>query len=148
MKQDVFLAIQYQALLAAEDPDVEAIYRRICRAFSSTYNIPLPEVEDMDPIYVLSHFLESKYEELYNSTDEKLHLEYQKIKDQILYPEKVQKDKESLEDLIAALQKKNQENNKKNEEKQEDAKPKEGHNLLDIPQSLSLPDSGSFGEES
>jgi hypothetical protein len=57
-------------ILAVRDtinPSYESQYRSICRWFSTTFSVPLPEVEAMPDEYVLRHYYEHIYGELYAS---------------------------------------------------------------------------------
>jgi hypothetical protein len=59
-------SIQKTALLAAIEPDGEAVLRNLFRWFSKTFHTPLADVEEMPIEYILQHYFESQYEELEN----------------------------------------------------------------------------------
>ena len=54
------------ALSSVLEPDNDAQVRRLHSWFSRTFQIPLPEVEDLPIEYILLHY----YEELYSNMDE------------------------------------------------------------------------------
>jgi hypothetical protein len=55
-----------QALAIANkfSPDEEAVWRSVCRKYSSKFSTPLHEVLEMDPEYVFTHYYEDQLEDL------------------------------------------------------------------------------------
>jgi hypothetical protein len=155
-------AIQILALKSVEIPDHEDVYNKICRWYSKEFSTPLSAVEDLDPVHVLRNFFESRYEAI-RDNGEKGDAEFQKIKQDLLYPEEVQKAKNETDDWVRRLEaevraeedrKKNKANKALEEVGQklgktladEVAKTVEELNLSSIPDEFKLPDSGSMGE--
>jgi len=56
--------LQKIALLAVLQPDDDAFIRRIYRWFSTTFHVPLPDVDDLPLDYVLLHYFEANFEQL------------------------------------------------------------------------------------
>jgi hypothetical protein len=56
--------IQLQAMKAVVTPDDEALYRYVCRWFSSKFATPLMDVYDMPIDFVLQHYFEDMYENM------------------------------------------------------------------------------------
>lgn len=141
---ELIKALQILALKACEEPNDMDVYNRICRQFSKDFNMPLSEVIDADPIWVLRNYFEDKYQALYSASDNESAQEYQQLRDTLLYPEEVAQKEVSDEEWIAELRRMNEENQKK----AAPVKPPQEHNLVeDIPEEFKLPDSGSFGED-
>lgn len=87
--------IQILALLSAEQPNWEAVYRSICRQYSKTFNTPLHIVEnDLTEEYVLKHYYENLFYDLYNDPGDIDHARYEKIKLNIIDPEAAEKAEE------------------------------------------------------
>jgi hypothetical protein len=58
-------AVRLLALRAARNPDDwNAVYRRICRWYSTTFHTPLHEVFDLDEVFVLQSYYESYFEKM------------------------------------------------------------------------------------
>lgn len=55
---------QIQAIYSALVGDETTFYRQVCRYFSKTFSVPLPEVEKMPFDYVLRHYYEDKFESI------------------------------------------------------------------------------------
>lgn len=90
---DFYEAIRIKALrdvLKGEDPDY--ILRRIYRWYSSTFYVPLTDIDDIPISHILQHYFESYFEGL--STDKRLK-EASKLFEQT---ETAKVDKEALED--------------------------------------------------
>lgn len=61
MDSDDFKSVIALAFRAAESPDWDAFYRKVCRWFSQNLSTPIREVEEMSEEYVLRHYFESRY---------------------------------------------------------------------------------------
>lgn len=68
-----FDAIRLSAMAAVLKPDDIYWQRHIFRWYSETFNVPLPEVEAIDPLHVLQTFFERRYEDLRDNKPEQLH---------------------------------------------------------------------------
>ena len=157
---ELIKAIQILALRAVEDPNDEDSYAKICRWYSKEFSTPLHEVETLDPVYVLTHFFQSRFVDLYSGSDQDA-AQYDEERANLLYPEKV-KDKVSKdEDWIRKLQE--EEAAQERGEKVKKAMGEIGDNFaskmgemakkmselapLQLPEGYELPDSGVMGEE-
>jgi hypothetical protein len=154
-------AIQVLALKAVEEPDDEAIYSRICRWYSREFSTPLPEVENLDPIHVLSHYFQDKYLTM-SSGDEKAFAEYDDIKLSILFPEEYEHKKKSDDDWIRKLEEEVKAGESKQKQDIESIAKKMADGMVEaaseivkmkaeelnlINDKFKLPDSGSIGED-
>lgn len=67
-----FEAIRAKALASILTPDVESFLRHVFRFYSKTFNVPLPDVDDLP----LEDVLLAYYEEVYEGMDEEAREEY------------------------------------------------------------------------
>ena len=97
--------IQILALLATEQPNWEAIYRSICRQYSKTFNTPLHTVEnELSEEYVLQHYYENIFYDLYNDPADIDHSKYEKIKQDIIDPEAAKKAEDEDEEWVKEME--------------------------------------------
>lgn len=61
MNPEDFKSVIALAFQAAEEPDWDAFYRKVCRWFSQTLSTPIKDVEDYSEEYVLRHYFEHRY---------------------------------------------------------------------------------------
>lgn len=87
-------ALEILALKSREKPDFESELRKIQRWFSKSFSTPLKEVEQLDIHYLLQH----KYEDFINTLSEE---DYIKYKNQLLWPDKLEKIIEEDDDWVA-----------------------------------------------
>lgn len=160
---ELLRAIQILAIRSVEEPVDEDVYEKICRWFSREFSTPLMEVENLDPIYVLTHFFKDYYQKMGASQDEQAYAEYEQEKLKVLFPEKHQSEIEKMDEWVKKLEKEQGTSKAKDpqgnpidtvnaklaESMGEIAnlafkQAQESLNLTDNP--LKLPDSGSMGE--
>ena len=154
-------AIQILALKSVEEPTDEDIYLRICRWFSQTFSTPLPEVEALDPVYVLTHYFQDKFL-TQSQGEEKDFMKYEDRKMQLLFPEEYEKKKNKddnwIKELEAEVASQNAKSNKGAEIIKETVKRaaesiisdtvKQAMDKLNLNgEEFDIPDSGSIGEE-
>jgi hypothetical protein len=93
-----YRAIVVLSFRAAEDPDWEASYRKMCRWFSSKFAVPLPQVEEMAEEYVMRHYFEDIYCAIAESDSEDARKQWVEIRGKILQsyvpPEEVMSEEE------------------------------------------------------
>lgn len=61
---DVFESLQAQALLAVLEPDHDAWMRHICRFYSKTFHVPLPQVVELPVEDLVLAYFEDRFEEM------------------------------------------------------------------------------------
>ena len=53
-----------EAIFNALNPNTDFIYRRMCRAFSRTFNVSILETEKLSPVYIFRHLLEARVDDM------------------------------------------------------------------------------------
>jgi len=61
---DYYQALQLRSMHAVMRPDGEAFMRRVKRFYSKTFNVPLPDVDDIDEESVLVAFYEETFSQM------------------------------------------------------------------------------------
>jgi hypothetical protein len=77
MEGSVYDALLARALQAVLDPDDEAFLRRVKRFYSRTFHVPLPRVDDLDEVHVLTAYFEEICEQM--SDEERVALAHKLI---------------------------------------------------------------------
>jgi len=148
----LILDLEALAIAAVEVPTSKNVIDRINRWYSREFSTPLLEVEQMNLLYKLRHYYEDLYHSQANSSDER---------ERALYHNNVQRvifglDEEAIaaaakkidDDMVAEAMAENLRRDAAKALKEQGAgsttNPAE-HNL-ELPDSLALPDSGSFSE--
>src|SRR5512133_2673091 len=67
MEGSVYDALLARALASVLEPDDDAFLRRVKRFYSRTFHVPLPRVDDLDEVHVLTAYFEEICEQM---TDE------------------------------------------------------------------------------
>jgi len=142
---ELIRAIRILAVQSVEDASDEDVYAKVCRFYSKEFNTPLHMVEELDPIYVLTHFFQHRYEQLSNGEDNDK-LRYEREKALLLWPEDVEKRQRDDEEWVRQLEQEMLAQQQGNANKTEEVVQKAMDDLNLIPDDLKLPDSGSFGE--
>lgn len=89
-----FKNVQILALHAVEKPDFDAFYRRVCRHLSNKFSTPLKEVEEMSEPYVLQHYFEDIWGDMYaEKSNEEIGKRYETVREAVLFH-----DQEAVED--------------------------------------------------
>jgi len=79
------IQVQIIAMSSVENPTWKSQYRSICRWFSREFSTPIDVVEnDLDVVYVLTHYYESSFSQLKESGSEDSNTKYEEIKDELL----------------------------------------------------------------
>jgi hypothetical protein len=137
-------AIRMLALQSVEEPTDEDTWAKVCRFYSITFNTPLYKVEELDPVHVLTHFFQHKYETLANGSENDVRL-YEEEKASLLWPEELSKKLNDDDDWVKKLEAEMAEGQAEDGPKDSGEVVKEAmDNLNLIPEDLKLPDSGDY----
>jgi len=97
----------------------EPYYRHMCRWYSREFHTPLPDVEKMDEVYVITTYLEDLYYKYAHSESEEDKMKLENIRQQLLKsPEELAQQEEDDDAWIEEMTKKvNDDKNKQQAEK-------------------------------
>jgi hypothetical protein len=143
MDANTLKAIQVLALRSVEDPTFEDFFERVCRWYSKSFSVPLPDVESIPDEKILRAYFEEHYYELATSDSDEDFAKYKKLRETVLglfdgSLDEVEEVKEKEDDEWA---KQIEEDLRKEIAAQKAAQEQSERNLNDIPNDL--PESGS-----
>ncbi len=150
-----FRAIKILALKAADQPDWEDWYRRICRWYSREFSTPLPQVMQMAEQEILQTYFEDKYEQMATSGDETVRKEYENLKEtvgldevQVVDQEQEEQDQEDAwaQEMIDQV-KKDWKNKEESKLEESGNSPAIDPNLINSEESFSLPGEDSITQD-
>jgi len=159
-------SLQILAIKAAEDPDAEDYYERICRWYSREFSTKLTEVREADPAHVMKVFYDDHFLSL-KTGDEHAEREYEKQKLMIIFPEEYKDSLKTDDDWVKKLEEEMTKEEGKMKKKTSKIIGKayskaskatkkvvesiassdtKGEKELNLSDEFKIPDSGSFGE--
>jgi hypothetical protein len=130
--------IQILAINSIENPDWESLYRHICRQYSKIFHTPLHEVEKMEEEYVVRHYYENQFHEMYNDSSDEGKQRYEKIRKRIIDPDGMDKEEKQAEQEDEAWAKEMAEKIAKEEAEEKDKKEQNNPNINDIDQEFAV----------